>query len=93
MPALTTSGSRSQAATNRARSGGSTLESALLLSVTVGFPREIGGSFASFPRHFLHARRAIHGPGGLIIALAPGFLPGSPAVCPWPASENLIQSV
>jgi hypothetical protein len=65
MPALTTSGSRSQAATTTARSGGSALESALLLSVTMGFPREIGGLFASCPRHFLHARRAIHGPGGL----------------------------
>jgi hypothetical protein len=78
MPALTTSGSRSQAATTRARSGGSALESALLLSVTVGFPREIGGSFASCPRHFLHARRAIHGPGGLCFVLTPGLLPGSP---------------
>ena len=44
---------------------------------------------SSSPRHFLHARRAIHGPGGLFFSRAPGLLPGSPAarpIYPWPVS-------
>ena len=73
MPALTTSGSRSQAATTTARSGGSALESALLLTVTVGFPREICGSFASCPSHFT--------PAGLFPPRRAVFLRWSPASC------------
>ena len=44
---------------------------------------------SSSPRHFVHARRAIHGPGGLFLSRAPGLLPGSPAarpIYPWPVS-------
>jgi len=63
-------GSRSQAATSRAIAVGRALDSALLLSVTEGLPRDIAPSFASYSRQFLHARRAIHSPGGLFFRRA-----------------------
>ena len=81
IPARTAAGSRPHAATTSARSEGTALDFTLVLCSTPGFSRGKPCSLASCPRHFLHARRAIHGPGGLFFALAPGLLPGRPAVC------------
>jgi hypothetical protein len=39
-----------------------------------GLPRETHRLFAPCPRHSLHARRAIHGPGGLFL-MGLGILP------------------
>ena len=65
IPARTAAGRRWQTATTSARSGGTALDFALVLCSTLGFSRVKPGSFSSCPHHFLHARGAIHNPGGL----------------------------
>ena len=71
----------SQLLTTCLRLAGRAPDCAPLFSVTVEFPKAIGVSFASFPRHFLHARGAIHSPGGVFSCAEPGLEPGGP----WPA--------